>query len=106
MNGREAAEAAWKDWADRELAAADPDRRARAVEAAMEVLDRGGAQAVAAAAAPALGWLEPRGALTAAGIDEARSQLLARRAAADATLPTAFAAAPRPAPAIAPAPPG
>jgi hypothetical protein len=130
MNGREAAEAAWRDWADRELAAADPDRRARAVEAALEVLDRGGDPAEAAAAArrsagllespqaaaaeiqqlaaalPVLGRLEPRGALTAAGIEEARSQLSARRAAADATLRNSFAAAPAPAPVLAPAPPG
>jgi hypothetical protein len=130
MNGREAAEAAWKAWADRELAAADPERRDRAVAEAMEVLDRGGSQAEAAAAArraagvhlspqaaaaeaqqlaaalASLSWLEPRGSLTAAGIEEARSQLAARRAAADATLRSVFAAAPAPVPAAAAGPPG
>jgi len=130
MNGREAAEAAWRAWADRELAVADPEHRARAVAAAMEVLDRSGSQAEAAAAAresagvpqspqaaaaeaqqvsaalAALSRLEPRGPLTAAAIEEARSQLAARRAAAEATLRTAFAGVPPPAPAVAPAPPG
>jgi len=130
MNGREAAELAWKAWADRELAARDPELREAAVVAAMEVLDRSGSQAQAAAAArraaglpespqaaaaqaqqlaaalPALDWLEPRGALTGPGIEEARSQLEARRAAAEASLRTAFAAAPAPVPAVAAAPPG